>query len=60
LRLSDSREVLLEMCFKGAAHVEVLDSTWHPEFGVALANRCVVATLEGQRLVTLIHAGESA
>jgi uncharacterized heparinase superfamily protein len=60
LQLSDSGGVLLEMCFKGAARVEVLDSTWHPEFGVALANRCVVATLEGQRLVTLIHAGESA
>jgi uncharacterized heparinase superfamily protein len=59
LQLSDLRGALLEVSFEGAAVVEVIDSTWHPEFGVALANRCIVAELDGSRLATLIRAADS-
>lgn len=55
LRLCDSRGTLLEMRFQGAAMVNVVDSTWHPEFGVALPSRCIVAQLDGPRLATLIR-----
>ncbi len=55
LQLSDSRGVLLEMNFEGAAAVDVVDSTWHPEFGVATPNRCIVANLAGPRLATRIR-----
>jgi uncharacterized heparinase superfamily protein len=60
VQLRDSHGEQLKMCFEGAALLEVLDSSWHPEFGVALANRCIVATLDGPRLTTLIHASDSA
>jgi uncharacterized heparinase superfamily protein len=46
----------LEMRFDGAATVHVAGSTWHPEFGLTLASRCIVARLSGQRLKTRIHA----
>ena len=59
LQLRDLRGALLEVSFEGAAVVEVIDSTWHPEFGVALANRCIVAELDGSRLATLIRAADS-
>jgi uncharacterized heparinase superfamily protein len=59
LHLTDSSGVLLEVRFEGAALVEVIDSTWHPEFGAAIANRCIVAKLAGSRLTTLIHASDS-
>jgi uncharacterized heparinase superfamily protein len=55
LQLSDARGVLLEMHFEGAAAVDLVDSTWHPEFGVVLSNRCVVASLAGPRLSTWIR-----
>jgi uncharacterized heparinase superfamily protein len=59
LQLSDSRGVLLEIRFAGAAVVEVIDSTWHPEFGVALPSRCIAAKLDGSSLETLIHVSDS-
>jgi uncharacterized heparinase superfamily protein len=58
LQLSDSRGMLLDVRFEGAAVVAVIDSTWHPEFGIALASRCIVAKLDGSRLATLIHASD--
>jgi uncharacterized heparinase superfamily protein len=54
LQLIDSRGEPLEIRFEGAAAVEVVDSTWHPQFGVALPNRCIVARLDGPRLATSI------
>jgi uncharacterized heparinase superfamily protein len=59
LQLSDSHGLLLEMRFEGAAIVDVADSTWHPEFGVASPSRCIVARLAGPRLATLIRTGDS-
>jgi uncharacterized heparinase superfamily protein len=40
------------MTFEGAAAVEVRPSHWHPEFGIALVNRCVVARFAGSTLAT--------
>jgi len=54
LQLSDSRGPLLEVRFEGAVAVEVADSTWHPQFGVPVPNRCIVAQLDGPRLATRI------
>jgi uncharacterized heparinase superfamily protein len=59
LQLSDSRGTLLLLRFEGAAAIDVIDSTWHPEFGAALPNRCVVARLDGPRLATLIRRSDS-
>jgi uncharacterized heparinase superfamily protein len=59
LRLRDSRGELLEVRFEGAAAVDVVDATWHPAFGLALANRCIVARLEGPRLATLIRGSDA-
>jgi uncharacterized heparinase superfamily protein len=56
IRLSDSQGMLLEMRFAGAAAVDIVDSTWHPEFGVSVASRCIVVKLAGVRLETSIRA----
>jgi uncharacterized heparinase superfamily protein len=58
LYLSDARGVLLEMRFEGAGAVDVVDSTWHPVFGVALSSRCIVAQLDGPRLATSIRRSD--
>jgi uncharacterized heparinase superfamily protein len=55
LQLSDSRGELLDVRFEGAATVDVINATWHPAFGIAVANRCIVARLEGPRLATVIR-----
>jgi uncharacterized heparinase superfamily protein len=59
LQLSDSSGALLEVRFEGAAVVDVMDSTWHPEFGIAMASRCIVAQLDGPRVATLIRGSDS-
>ena len=59
---STSREVILSwpqgasvrVVFESAAAVEVRPSTWHPKFGVALVNRCIVARLSGPSLTTRV------
>jgi uncharacterized heparinase superfamily protein len=55
LQLRDARGISLEIAFRDAARVEVRDSTWHPQFGIAVPNQCIVAVLEGPRLKTLIR-----
>ena len=59
VRLSDARGVLLDVRFEGAAAVDVIDSTWHPEFGVSLPASCIVAQLDGPRLATFIRRSDS-
>jgi len=59
LQLSDGRGLRLEVRFEGAAAVDVIDSTWHPEFGIAMANCCIVARLAGPRLATAIRRSDS-
>jgi hypothetical protein len=59
LRLSDSSGALLDMSFEGATLVDVVESSWHPEFGVATPGRCIVAHLDGPHLTTVIRGSES-
>jgi uncharacterized heparinase superfamily protein len=58
LQLTDSGGARLDMRFEGAAIVDVVDSTWHPEFGVAVASRCIVARLDGPRLTASIRGSD--
>ena len=59
LQLWDSGGALLDVSFVGAAAVDVVDSSWHPEFGVVKASRCIVASLDGPHLATLIRGSDS-
>jgi uncharacterized heparinase superfamily protein len=56
IRLSDSHGRLLDVAFDGAAQVRVDDSTWHPQFGTAVASKCVIVRLNGPHLKTSIRA----
>jgi uncharacterized heparinase superfamily protein len=60
LQLGDSQRVLLQLRFEGADRVEIIESTWHPEFGLAVPSNCIVATLGGPRLTTLIRVSDPA
>jgi uncharacterized heparinase superfamily protein len=42
----------LAVSFDDAAEVRIEASTWHPEFGVSNANRCIAVRLTGNSLVT--------
>jgi uncharacterized heparinase superfamily protein len=55
LRLFDSTGNALVMSFDGASAVEVRPSTWHPQFGVSIANRCIIAVIEDRVLKTCIR-----
>jgi hypothetical protein len=45
------------MTFAGAATVEARPCHWYPEFGIAVANRCVVARFAGNTLATHVEWG---
>jgi uncharacterized heparinase superfamily protein len=58
-RLEGTQEVLLScrgrswrMVFEGARAVELRSGTWHPRFGVAVANRCIRASFASAALTT--------
>jgi uncharacterized heparinase superfamily protein len=59
-RVSGSRDIVLEwtggasarMVFDGANTVAVQPGTWHPQFGIAVANYCITAKFSGASLVT--------
>jgi uncharacterized heparinase superfamily protein len=55
LCLSDALGARLEMRFEGAAAVDVVNSTWHPQFGLSLASHCIVARLGGPHLASRIQ-----
>jgi uncharacterized heparinase superfamily protein len=44
----------LRMLFTGATTIQLQSGTWHPRFGVVVANRCVVARFSGAMLTTRI------
>jgi len=52
LELTGMDGACTRMTFAGAAVVEVRPCHWYPEFGVAVANRCVVARFAGNTLAT--------
>lgn len=33
---------------EGASQIELVDSTWHPEFGTSIPNKCIVAKFRGK------------
>ena len=43
-----SNDQVLRWSVEGASQVELEDSTWHPEFGILIPNKCIVAKFEGQ------------
>ena len=45
----------VQMQFSGAASVEMRPGSWHPEFGIARANRCLVVTFAGAELTTRLE-----
>jgi uncharacterized heparinase superfamily protein len=52
--LNRSGGVSLLVVFTGAAAVELLPGNWHPQFGLAVANRCIVVRFAAARLRTRI------
>jgi uncharacterized heparinase superfamily protein len=47
----------LHMTFESAAGLAIRAGTWHPGFGVSLANRCIVADFTGPALGTRLEWG---
>ncbi len=45
---------IASVAFEGAASVAVEPTTWHPRFGVAIPNLCLIARLSGPALVTRV------
>ena len=43
------------VAFEGSSSVNVEQSTWHPQFGVSIANRCIVARFENRPLIARVH-----
>jgi uncharacterized heparinase superfamily protein len=34
--------------FSGASHVKIIDTTWHPKFGVNIPNQCIIAHFDSK------------
>lgn len=45
---------VVEISFSPGARAEILDGTWHPEFGRIVGNRSIAVVLDGHSLVTSI------
>lgn len=56
LRLPDGKTV--QVFFEGG-NVHVEQKQWHPFFGISINNRCLVAEMVGQKIVTFISWGTS-
>jgi hypothetical protein len=57
LELTGTDGACTRMTFAGAATVEARPCHWYPEFGIAVANRCVVARFAGNTLATHVEWG---
>jgi uncharacterized heparinase superfamily protein len=51
--------VPLRMSFESGPALEIRVGSWHPAFGVSLANRCIIAAFTGAALVTRLEWGET-
>jgi len=49
----------IRMTFEGARRIDIRPGAWHPEFGVAIPNQCIVARLDGSSLVMRLEWGEA-
>jgi len=56
LRLTDGK--MVDVAIEGA-NIFVEHTTWHPYFGVATPNTCLVAVLTGSKVRTIIRWGEN-
>lgn len=54
LTLHLPRGEVISVCVQGAASVNVVDSTWHPEFGKSVPSQCIFAELSSSTLTTSI------
>lgn len=54
VELAWSGGVLARLVFHDAAAVEIRPGTWHPHFGVGVANRCISARFSGVSLKTRV------
>jgi uncharacterized heparinase superfamily protein len=52
--LSGIHGLSVRMVFAGASALELRSGTWHPRFGLAVANRCIVASFARAALTTSI------
>jgi uncharacterized heparinase superfamily protein len=57
LELTGTDGTCTRMTFAGAAAVEARPCHWYPEFGLAVAHRCVVARFAGNTLATHLQWG---
>lgn len=57
--LSRRGGLVAKMAFEGASAVEITGDSWHPGFGVAVANRCVRVRFASATLATNIDWAES-
>lgn len=53
--LSRSGGVVATMTFDGAAELDVMTSSWHPNFGATIDNRCIRVRFAGETLTTCIQ-----
>ncbi|MDT3719485.1 alginate lyase family protein [Pseudomonas oryzihabitans] len=45
---------VVRIVIQGASHVEVVASTWHPEFGLSVPNKCITASFSANTIITTI------
>ncbi|MEB0200013.1 MULTISPECIES: alginate lyase family protein [unclassified Pseudomonas] len=48
------RGEVVSICIGGASSINLVDSTWHPEFGKSVSNKCIIAGLSSETLTTTI------
>jgi uncharacterized heparinase superfamily protein len=52
--LNSADDLTVRVTFTGAAAVQLLPGTWHPRFGVEIANHCIVARFSEATLTTSV------
>lgn len=54
LRLMTTSGKQLTMAFLGAGEIVIEDTTWHPEFGITVANQCIVVSFNKKNISSII------
>lgn len=54
LKITLPQHQLITVRIKGAKKIDILNSTWHPEFGKSIPNQCIIAELSSNVLTTCI------
>lgn len=45
---------VVRVVIQGASQVEVVESTWHPQFGLSIPNKCIIASFSASTIITSI------